>query len=140
MALRFFSEGIHFKLPHPRKTSTWIKQSVAKEKAAIGHINYIFCNDLYLLGINREYLHHDDFTDIITFDFSLPGSREISGDIYISIERVKENANSLKLDFDAELHRVIIHGVLHLLGYKDKKSQDKALMRKKEEAYLSLRH
>lgn len=140
MALRFFSEGVHFQLPHPRKTSTWIKQSVTKEKSSIGDINYIFCNDQYLLGINREYLHHDDFTDIITFDLSLPRSREISGDIYISLERVKENANSLKVDFDAELHRVMIHGVLHLLGYKDKKSPDKALMRKKEEAYLSLRH
>ncbi|MEQ8424605.1 MAG: rRNA maturation RNase YbeY [Cyclobacteriaceae bacterium] len=140
MPIRFFEEGVSFKLPHPRKTSNWIKGAVTKEKAIIGELNYIFCQDSYLLSINQEYLNHDSFTDIITFSYPQAGNaKSISGDIFISIERVRDNARNLKIPFDSELHRVIIHGVLHLLGYRDKKVADKALMRKKEEAYLSLR-
>ena len=140
MAIRFFSEEVEFRLPHPRKTSTWIKEALKSEKCQPGDINYIFCTDSYLLSLNQEYLNHDTFTDIITFNNSEKGeSGVISGDIYISIERVTENASRYKVPFDAELHRVIIHGVLHLLGYQDKKTTDKELMRKKEEAYLSLR-
>lgn len=138
MATRFFSEEISFKLPHPRKTSSWIRDTIIKEKGQPGDLNYIFCSDQYLLSINQQYLNHNTLTDIITFDYSEGGS-VISGDIYISIERVEENARHFGVSLDEELHRVIIHGALHLLGYKDKKSGDKALMRKKEEAYLSLR-
>ncbi|MEQ8362132.1 MAG: rRNA maturation RNase YbeY [Cyclobacteriaceae bacterium] len=138
MAVRFFSEEITFKLDHPRKTSTWIKEAIKKEKGQLDELNYIFCSDQYLLSINQQYLKHNTLTDIITFGHSEKGT-PISGDIYISIERVKENAQHFEIPFEEELHRVIIHGILHLLGYKDKKSGDKALMRKKEEAYLSLR-
>ena len=137
MSLLFFSEGIDFVLPHPRKTSSWIKSVIKKEKKTLTSINYIFCNDPFLLPINQEYLNHDTLTDIVTFDYSLKS--ELKGEIYISIERVKENALTFNRPFDEELHRVIIHGVLHLAGYKDKSKAQKAEMRKKEEAYLSLR-
>lgn len=138
MALHFFSEGLSFKIPYPRKTSSWIKRVVAKEKGTLGELNYIFCTDAHLLSINKSYLNHDSYTDIITFDYSV--GKRISGDIYISVQRVKENAVSFEVPFEQELNRVIIHGALHLLGYKDKKKEDKTLMRKKEEAYLSLRY
>lgn len=138
MAVRFFSEEITFKIAHPRKTTFWIKEVIKKEKGQLDELNYIFCSDKYLLSINQQYLKHNTLTDIITFSNAKKG-QPISGDIYISIERVKENAKQFKTSFDEELHRVIIHGILHLLGYKDKKPDDKALMRKKEEAYLSLR-
>ncbi|GAB1444996.1 MAG: rRNA maturation RNase YbeY [Cyclobacteriaceae bacterium] len=138
MAVRFFSEEITFKIAHPRKTTSWIKEVIKKEKGQLDELNYIFCSDKYLLSINQQYLKHNTLTDIITFSNAKKG-QPISGDIYISIERVKENAKQFKTSFDEELHRVIIHGILHLLGYKDKKPDDKALMRKKEEAYLSLR-
>lgn len=140
MAVRFFSEEIQFKLRHPRITSTWIKKSIGKEKGALGDLNFIFCSDAHLLSINQQYLNHNTLTDILTFDNRTDDqSVLIEGDIFISIERVEENASSLGIPFDTELHRVLIHGVLHLLGYNDKKKADKALMRKKEEAYLSLR-
>lgn len=140
MAVRFFSEEVPFKLAHPRITTNWIKKAIEMEKGALGELNYIFCSDAYLLSINQSYLNHNTLTDIITFDYREKGNKEaISGDIYISLERVEENAQKFQVSFDLELHRVIIHGVLHLLGYKDKKTADKALMRKKEEAYLSLR-
>ena len=138
MEVRFFTEETTFKLAHPRKTITWIKEAIKKEKGQLNELNYIFCSDQYLLSINQQYLNHNTLTDIITFDHSEKGA-PISGEIYISVERVEENAKHFEVPFDEELHRVIIHGVLHLLGYKDKKSSDKALMRKKEEAYLSLR-
>ncbi|MFZ1807180.1 MAG: rRNA maturation RNase YbeY [Cyclobacteriaceae bacterium] len=138
MAVRFFTEEITFKLPHPRKTTTWIKEAIKKEKGKLEELNYIFCSDQYLLSINQQYLNHNTLTDIITFGNSGKGE-PISGEVYISVERIEENARHFQVSFDTELHRVIIHGVLHLLGYKDKKSSDKALMRKKEEAYLSLR-
>jgi probable rRNA maturation factor len=134
--VHFFSEGILFKVAKPRKTAKWVEFVARKEKAAIHSINYIFCSDSYLLNLNREYLNHSTLTDIITFDY---GSEEmLEGEIYISVDRIRENANIFEVPFDTELARVMIHGVLHLLGYKDKTPTDKALMRKKEEAYLSL--
>lgn len=137
MALRFFSEGLSFKLPHPRKTSSWLKEAIASEGYSSGELTFIFCNDTFLQSINKTYLNHEDLTDIITFDYSQ--DKVIGGDIYISIQRVKENALNYSVSFDDELHRVMVHGVLHLMGYKDKKKSEIALMRKKEEAYLSLR-
>jgi len=137
-SVRFFTEEIDFLLPHPRKTSAWIKAVIHKEKKHLSAINYIFCNDKYLLRLNQGFLKHSTLTDIITFDNSTQ-SGIIEAEIYISINRVSENAKKFKASFDEELHRVIIHGVLHLLGFKDKKPTEKALMRKKEEAYLSLR-
>jgi probable rRNA maturation factor len=136
--VRFFSESISFKLKHPIKTSSWIKLIAKKEKRTIKEINYIFCSDEYLLQLNQGFLNHKTLTDIITFDNS-EGKKALEGEIYISIERVQENALKFKADFEDELHRVMIHGVLHLIGYKDKKPSEKALMRKKEEACLSLR-
>jgi probable rRNA maturation factor len=105
-----------------------------KEKRNLHDLNIIFCDDDFLLGINREFLQHNDFTDIITFDLS--DSEEIKGEIYISIPRVIENATNLQLDKLSEIHRVIFHGCLHLCGYNDKLKKDKDLMRKKEEEYL----
>lgn len=138
MAIHFFAEDVAYKLPRPRKTSQWIKAVILKEKGVLSEINYIFCSDQYLLDLNLEYLRHNTLTDIITFDYS-DRKKGIAGDIFISTERVEENARKFARPFDEELHRVLVHGVLHLLGYKDKKTADKALMRKKEEAYLSLR-
>ena len=138
MPVHFFTEDIPFKLAHPRKTSRWITEAIKKEKKELDTLNYIFCSDNYLLTINQEYLNHQTFTDIITFDYTeIPG--QIKGDIFISIDRIRENSLKFHTAFEDELHRVIIHGVLHLLGYKDKTSEEKTLMRKKEDAYLSLR-
>jgi len=139
MPIRFFTEDTDFALAHPRKTSAWISQAARKEKSEIKEINYIFCSDSFLLGLNQDYLEHDTLTDIITFDYSV-SKKALEGEIYISIDRVSENAFKFKRDFEEELHRVIIHGVLHLAGYKDKKPSDKAIMRKKEDTYLSLRN
>jgi probable rRNA maturation factor len=134
----FFSEGISFKLKNPRKTKSWIKSTVESEHKTLGALNYIFCSDQYLHKINLEYLDHDTLTDIVTFDNSEDDGL-IEGDIFISVERVKENAQKFEKTFDEELHRVIIHGALHLIGYSDKSAVAKKQMRKKEDAYLSLR-
>lgn len=139
MAIRFFSEEIKFKLPHPRKTANWIKGVIKKEKGDSGELSFIFCSDSYLHAINKEYLNHDTLTDIITFGNNSNDDSVVSGDIYISVDRVRQNAETFNAPFDNELHRVLIHGVLHLLGYNDKNPAEIALMRKKEEAYLSLR-
>jgi probable rRNA maturation factor len=136
--IHYFTEGVTFRLLHPRNTTTWIKLVAKKERKTIKEINYIFCSDEYLLQLNQGFLNHKTLTDIITFDNS-EGKKALEGEIYISIERVQENALKFKTNFEDELHRVMIHGVLHLIGYKDKKPSEKALMRKKEEACLSLR-
>ncbi|MBS1506897.1 MAG: rRNA maturation RNase YbeY [Bacteroidetes bacterium] len=136
MPIRFYSEDVAFKIKKPRNTSKWIKLAAQKERQSISEITYIFCSDRFLLPLNQKFLNHDTLTDIITFDYSSDG--KISGEIYISVERVEENAQKFECPFDNELRRVMIHGVLHLMGYKDKKAGDKITMRKKEEAYLSL--
>jgi len=137
-SVHYFYESIDFKLSKPLLTSRWIKDVIKLERRKLEGLNYIFCSDQYLLEINKEYLNHNTYTDIITFDNSEEAGL-LSGDIFISIERVKENANQLKSSFIDELNRVMIHGVLHLIGYKDKSIQEKKLMRKREDAYLSLR-
>ncbi len=137
-SVHFFSHKIRFKLKNPRKVTAWIKQVVEKEGASIQEINYVFCSDSHLLSLNMGFLKHNTLTDIITFDNSNDSSF-LEGEIYISIDRVKENAKKYNVSIDDELSRVMIHGVLHMLGYKDKKPAEKALMRKKEEACLSLR-
>jgi len=116
---------------------TFLRSLFKKERTKLESLRYIFCSDKYLLGINQQYLNHDDYTDIITFnlaDSSLP----VNGEIYISVERVKENARKFNTSFRQELHRVIFHGALHLCGYKDKSSKDEKLMREKENKYLTL--
>lgn len=136
--INFFAQDISFKISRPRKTKQWIQDVLAREKKELVQLNYIFCSDAHLLLINKEYLNHNTLTDIITFDNSeAPG--QIEGDIFISVERVAANAKELNIDFDDELHRVLIHGVLHLVGYGDKTSSEKLRMRKKEDACLSLR-
>ena len=137
-AIRFFSQDIEFKISEPVTTRSWIKKVIAREHRKLGNLNYIFCSDSYLLSINQQYLNHQTLTDIITFD-NRESEIDIEGDIFISIERVAENASKLNTDPDEELHRVIIHGVLHLCGYGDKSPAEKSAMRKREDAYLSLR-
>ena len=135
--VHFFQEETRFKLPHPRITRRWLLDVVRSEKSELVAVNFIFCSDRYLTRMNVQYLAHDTFTDVITFDYGNPSA--IQGDVFISIERVRENAKKFETDFDKELHRVMVHGILHLIGYSDKTKGAKALMRKKEDAYLSLR-
>lgn len=136
-SIRFFSEEVDFNLPKKKDTSEWIKQAITKEGYVLGEINFIFCSDNYLLNINQQYLNHNTFTDIVTFD-NRESPEYISGDIFISIERVKENSIKFHSDFTTELRRVIIHGILHLAGYKDKSKADKEAMKQKEDYYISL--
>lgn len=138
LPIYFFSEDTNFKPKQLTKLRAWINQSIESEKHQLVELNFIFCSDDYLLKINQQYLNHDTYTDIITFDNG-DTSGEIYGDIFISIDRVKENAKSFKTTLSDELHRVIIHGTLHLLGYKDKSKADKDLMTKKEDFYLNKR-
>lgn len=135
--LTFFSEEIDFKVPQSVKTSKWIKEVSKSEGYKIGDLNYIFCNDDYLLEINRQYLNHDYYTDIITFDNSEEEGK-VEGDIYVSVDRVKDNAENLGVDFAVELKRVLIHGLLHLIGYDDTSDELKLKMRAKEDECLQL--
>jgi len=134
--INFFTEDVDFKLKNKTIIRKWLSESIQAENSFVGELNFIFCSDEYLLQINLEYLDHDTYTDIITFDNSVE-KNEISGDIFISIERVNENANKFKIDPKIELGRVMIHGVLHLIGFLDKKAEDKALMTSKENQYLN---
>lgn len=135
-AIRFFTEDISFKLSHKRNIKQWIKQCINKESHQLLELIYVFCSDKYLLEMNTSYLAHDTLTDIITFDHSETGNA-IEGEIYISIDRVMENAKDRKLNFEDELYRVMIHGVLHLCGFKDKTDTEKFTMRNKENEYLN---
>ncbi|MBS1558285.1 MAG: rRNA maturation RNase YbeY [Bacteroidetes bacterium] len=137
MPIHFFSEGIAFKPKNQRKKNSWIKLVAQKEGKSISEISFVFTSDPFLSGLNLTYLKHKTLTDIITFDYST--GKTVSGDIFISVERVQDNSLKFNTSFDDELDRVIIHGVLHLFGYKDKRKGQKILMRKKENAYLSLR-
>ncbi len=118
------------------KVKKWISDTIKSQSKRVGDISYIFCDDAYLIEINRTYLNHDTYTDIITFDYVEDDL--VSGDIMISVERVEENAKIFKTTFDQELHRVIIHGIHHLLGQGDKSEAEAAAMRKKEEASLAI--
>lgn len=134
----FFQEDITFKLPNEAATSAWINKIIHHEGQKLVELNFIFCPDDYLHKMNVDYLNHNTYTDIITFD-NAEQQDELQGDIFISIDRVKDNADLLKAPFQDELDRVIIHGVLHLIGYNDKTQNEKVVMREKEEACLSLR-
>ena len=131
-----FNYETDFKLNHEREIQQWISDCIVSREFSEGDINYIFCDDAYLHKLNVEFLKHDSFTDIISFDYTL--GKLISCDIFISVERVKENANKFRQVFDYELNRVIIHGILHCMGYKDKEKRDKKLMRKEEDMCLKL--
>ena len=131
-----FHSNTDFQLKNKASINSWIENVVEKEGAEIVELSFIFCDDMELLDKNKKYLNNNTLTDILTFDYS--EKKRISGDIYISIDRVKENATTYNISFEKELHRVIIHGVLHLLGYKDKREKEKNKMREKEDFYLSL--
>lgn len=131
------SEISEFSLSQEHQIIEWLGKCIAEENKSSSRLTFIFCSDDYLLNLNRRYLDHNYYTDVITFDYS--EGDVISGDIFISVERVDDNAISLEIDNESELHRVMIHGVLHLCGYQDKSESEKELMRKKEDYYLSLR-
>ena len=127
-----------FELTNESQISTWLSNVIVSENKKEGDINYIFCDDEYLLEINQQYLDHDTLTDIISFDYCV--GNELHGDIFISIERVRENALDFDVKFEEELLRVMAHGVLHYCGYKDKSEEDEKLMRQKEEEKIKLFH
>jgi probable rRNA maturation factor len=133
-----FNYETDFKLDNIAKVSSWISEAILAEGFKEGEINYIFCSDDYLHQINVDFLGHDTLTDIISFDYTI--GKELHGDIYISVERVNENALDFKVSFSDEMARVIIHGVLHYCGYKDKSEADEKQMRVKEDYYLSRRN
>lgn len=133
----FHTQDIKFTLKNKMLLKQWIKSTIEKKKRKTGELNFIFCSDDYLLTLNKHHLDHDTYTDIITFDYSQGNlSLKISGDVYISIERVKENALTFSKSFEEELHRILIHGTLHLLGYKDKTKTAKAEMTIQEDLCL----
>lgn len=127
-----------FQLSHPTEYTDWIINCVRDCGADVGTVNYIFCSDEYLLNINQEHLNHDFYTDIITFQYEK--APNISGDIYISVDRVRDNAGIFKQEFETELKRVMIHGVLHLLGYNDGTEREKKIMRGRETALMKRFH
>lgn len=136
--INFFTEDVSYTLKNKTAIRQWIKNAIKLEGFKAGEISFILCSDDYLHKINIEYLDHDTYTDIITFDNSEEENR-ITGDIFISLERIQENAGKFKVPVQDELHRVIIHGILHLCGYLDKSPKDKKLMTANEDKYLSLR-
>jgi probable rRNA maturation factor len=131
-----FNYETEFELNNEAVYSSWISKVIVSENKKEGEINYIFCDDEYLLKLNNEYLNHDTLTDIISFDYSV--GNELNGDIFISIERVKENANDFDVPFEEELKRVLVHGILHYCGFKDKSPEDEAQMRIKEEEKIQI--
>lgn len=133
-----FNYENEFNLDNEEVISNWLSQVILSETKKEGEINYIFCDDEYLLRINLEYLNHDTLTDIISFDYTV--GNEINGDIFISVERVQDNANDFEVSFEEELRRVLVHGVLHYCGYKDKSEEDEVLMRAKEDEKLAMFH
>ena len=134
--IQFFFENIDKITIEPNLTD-WLEDIILSEGKKPGDINYIFCDDEYLLQVNKEYLKHDYYTDIITFDYVK--GKTISGDIFVSLPRIFDNAEMLSKDFDSEFFRVLAHGILHLCGYKDKTDEETAEMRNKEDYYLNKR-
>lgn len=133
-----FHYELDFELKDIIKYSDWITRIIKEEGYTLAQLDYIFCDDSYLLEMNQQYLQHDTFTDIITFDYT--EETRVAGDVFISVDRVRENAAEYKVTFPEELRRVMAHGVLHLLGYKDKSVEEQSSMRKKENESLSLFH
>ena len=133
-----FNYELEFKLSNEVDISEWISSVISSEGFKEGEINYIFCDDEYLNKLNIEFLNHDTLTDIISFDYTV--GKELQGDIFVSVVRVKDNAKDLEVSFEDEIERVIVHGVLHFCGYKDKTDEDKKEMRAKESHYLNRRN
>ena len=136
MPILYHKEEIEVQLPEEQQLTQWLCDIAGTEEKEIKQVTYIFCDDEYLLEINKQYLNHDFYTDIITFPYK-QGS-EIESDIFISVDRVKENASLYKVEFDRELIRVIAHGILHLMGYKDKTEEEEKVMREKEDWAIEL--
>ena len=133
-----FNYETDFELHNEPDFSKWLSAVILSENKKEGEINYIFCDDDYLLEINQQYLDHDTLTDIISFDYSV--GNEINGDIFVSVERVKENASDYNVTFQEEIQRVLVHGILHYCGYKDKTEADELVMRRKEEEKMKMFH
>lgn len=136
--IRFFNEDISFDLAESTRVTHWLTDVAASEDCHIASLVYIFCSDEHLLTVNQQFLHHDYYTDIITFDYCDGSSEPIEGDVFISIDRVRENATRLSNAFEDELLRVMVHGLLHLIGYNDTTSELKRSMRRLEDKYLHL--
>ncbi|TBX71193.1 rRNA maturation RNase YbeY [Flavobacterium silvisoli] len=133
-----FNYETDFKLADEKLYAEWISKVISSELRNEGDINYIFCDDEYLIEINQQYLNHDTLTDIISFDYSI--GNELHGDVFVSVERVRDNAVDFNVDFEEELRRVMIHGILHYCGYKDKTTEDEKVMRAKEEEKMQMFH
>lgn len=133
--ISFFTEDVDYTLKDKLKIKRWIQQTVASESKKTGDINIIFCSDEYLLEVNKQYLNHDYYTDIITFNYN---TDKINGDLFISLDRVADNANQNNVPRETELLRVIIHGVLHLLGYNDKTAKEEKEIRAKEDSCIKI--
>lgn len=136
MSIHFFNEDLPLPKLKKRLTANWLKEVILFEGKRVGEVSFIFCSDSYLLDVNKKFLEHDYYTDVITFDY-VEGN-VISGDIFISLDRISENANNLNISFLDELNRIMVHGVLHLLGYKDKLKKDKSLMTEREDFFIKL--
>ena len=135
--IRYFQEDIRFELKQKLQNNRWLKMVAGSEMRRLGAVNIIFCSDNYILDVNMKYLQHDYFTDIITFDYC--EKDVLSGDLFISIDSVRENALYYGTEFSDELNRVMVHGLLHLIGYDDHTEKDVAVMRQKENYYLQMR-
>ena len=135
--IRYFQEDIRFELKQKMQNNRWLKMVAGSEMRRLGAINIIFCSDHYILDVNMKYLQHDYFTDIITFDYC--EKDVLSGDLFISIDSVRENALYYGTEFADELNRVMVHGLLHLIGYDDHTEEDIAVMRQKENYYLEMK-
>ncbi|MBU3026708.1 rRNA maturation RNase YbeY [Zobellia galactanivorans] len=133
-----FHFNTDFSLENPEKYSRWLEQLIESEQGSLDQLDYIFCSDEELLDMNQKYLSHDTYTDILTFDYT--EDEAIAGDIFISVDRVRDNAQDLNTEFEEELRRVMAHGVLHLFGYKDKTDEEASLMRTKEEEKMAMFH
>ena len=134
--IRFFNEDVAYKLAQKQPTRQWLKRHAEDEGYSIGELNYIFCSDDYILQVNKDYLNHDYYTDIITFDQS-EEEGVLAGDIFVSVERVNDNAGQLAISTEQEMRRVLAHGLLHLCGYGDKSDEEATQMRAKEEEWLT---
>lgn len=136
-SITFFTVDIEFSLPHKKKVKSWLLNCLINEKRTVDTIGYIFCSDNYLLSLNKRFLKHYTLTDTITFNYSSK-KKLIEGEVFISVDRVRENSNKYSVEFEQEISRVMIHGALHLCGYNDKERKEKMEMKKKEDRYLNL--
>lgn len=136
MSILFYNEDVKPPIIKKKLVKNWIKSVIASEGKTLGDVNFIFCSDEYLLQVNKQYLDHDYYTDIITFDYV--ENDIISGDIFVSVDRVEENGKQFGSGFDTELRRILVHGVLHLIGFPDKKPEEKKIMTEKENQYLAI--